>query len=45
MHKRTTSAQGLTAPNAEVSGEKHPKLTSPNEEAQKSPVVKNGDSD
>ena len=39
MRKRATSSQGKTTPDFEVSGEKRPKTSSPNEEAQKSMTV------
>ena len=44
MHKQATSAQGETALSVEASSGKRPKLTGPNEKAQKSSVVINVDS-
>ena len=39
MRKWATSAQGETTPGSEVSGNKRPKRSDPNEEAQKSPTI------
>ena len=44
MHKQAASAQGETALSVEASSGKRPKLTGPNEKAQKSSVVINVDS-
>ena len=44
MHKRAVSVQGETTPSIEASSGKRPKLTSIDEEAQKSPAVINVDS-
>ena len=44
MRKRATNAQGLTAPSVEVPGGKRLKLTSPDEEANKSSTLINVDS-
>ena len=44
MSKQAASAQGETAPSFEAPGRKHPKLSGPDEEAQKSPTIINVDS-
>ena len=44
MSKRAASAQGEIAPSFEALGRKHPKLSGPDEEAQKSSTIINVDS-
>ena len=44
MSKQVASAQGEDAPSSEVPGGKSPKLSDPNEEAQKSPTIISVDS-